>query len=176
MAKAHDEGWLEPLSPKMSNLLRSGRSEFLFNVLRSPDRGGLSDEEFLAWFRMQPTAFLYEELSKIESLREDLDAEVDAWFDNTIRQGLSVHGVGFSNSLVLAAAKGRPEVPGEVWRMVKTGYRTDGFIEIDMFLRNRFETKDFSNKSHEWAGDFLKTDPKAFRFDPQSRKYRLNKP
>jgi hypothetical protein len=169
-------GWAADLAETARTAARGGLSWTVDNLLRAvPREIGLSQDEWLDFFRLSPSAETYQALADTVIPRDRLDREVDA------RLALfRVRPAGYRTpDLELALARGRQEAP----RWLKQDYEAlsrspfhSGALEL---LEKYFDVlpvprdrnfREARDRQVEW---FLSIDPDRFVFDPAKRRYVL---
>lgn len=175
MVLAMEQGWLEDVSEEVGDAVRAGDSVLFHFALLLPDRAGLSDDECLSVFRRNPTPHSYGQLCKLDPLRDRINADIDEWFEGSLRQVMP-SGTDLDMPLLLALRRGRADAPEALHRVMTVVSQGGGFSYVDNVLKACFEIDDFSEKQGDFLGDFLAVNPKEFKFDEVERRYRLKKP
>ncbi len=166
------KGWAADLAAVARDKARSGQPAMAAAVLTAvPREIGLSGEEWLDFFRLNPNAEVYEALADTVIGRERIDAEVDAMLTAfRVRPGHSI-----TPWIRLALARGRPEAPRWLREDLEEREEFSRFHHINPERYFRFpEFGKHPNPAAERKmalGWFLSVDPERFVFDPATRRY-----
>ncbi len=174
-----NNGWTADLANAARDKARSGQAWAVDSILMSvPEKLGLSEEEWMEYFRMRRTVDVYNALADKVVSRARMDEEVDSVLDH-----LQAHSGTMRTSPMfeLAMAIGSKHVPRwmhedlqrEMEKMNPDYYslirRLDAhFVQPDLDLPEK--VIDAMKVKASW---FLGIDPARFVFDPTIRKYQL---
>jgi hypothetical protein len=142
-------------------------------LFQDPRATGLTEEEWIAFFRLQPTAQRFRQLAGGVVPRPALDREADAW--------LAGYQVRLPNPridpvLELALARGRTEAPGWLHeaitrkRGVEPGFHAVWVLDS---IRDAFVLPPGLKSETEAVDWFMTRDPVRFLFDPVIGKFQL---
>jgi hypothetical protein len=173
-------GWTADVAPDLARLIRNGNlhQNLLEAAASLPDGAGITRNEWLAVFRLEPTPSTYRILRRIPDLEPALAAEVDA------RMGAAIPllmAISVDPLLDLALVRGHPRAPALLQQAVR--YAVDLNEHNSHWFCNTIESRfDISGPSNlrgepdrivTW---FLAEDPATFIFDPATRLYTPEKP
>lgn len=174
-----NQGWTADLADAARDKARSGQAWAVDSILMSvPEKVGLSEEEWMEYFRMRRTVDVYNALADKVVPRARMDAEVDL-----ILESHQTHaGIKPSSAIFeLATARGSESVP----RWLKEDFQRDierkspDFLSLARRLDACFNMPDMDLPENSVEAMKVKTtwflgvDPSRFVFNPAIRKYQL---
>jgi len=178
LARRHD--WTAEIAPDLARLIRGGKhDQVLLNAATSlPDSAGITADEWLAIFRLDPRPRTYAILREIPGLDAALDSEIDQRFTGSIPL-LMDNGV--EPLLELALARGHPEAPARLHQAVRfstllSDYNHHSFLHT---ITNHIDLSTHQGNHNDadtvvpW---FLALDPAGFTYDPATRLYTVREP
>ena len=177
VALAVSKGWLPVIADAVTRSVRSGSVNAMNVALTSaPEIFGLSEAEWLDFFRLRPLGATYQALADKVVPRAVLDREIERMLGpQRTRQA----GAGSATLLELALASGRRE--GPEW--LRADIASYPFLPGDRAetIAKHFVIPDLravhgrriDEQLREW---FLVQDVSRFAYDPQTRKYHLSPP
>jgi hypothetical protein len=148
-------------------------------LLNDPGTQVLTEEEWIAFFRLEPSARRFRRMAAGFVPRPVLEQEVDRWLAVDPVSLPNPHGIpnhGLDPVLELALARGRPEAPRwlkeAITRNRKSETRHHPVLLLDS-IYDAFALPPGLKSAPEVVDWFMAQDPAAFVFDPAPGKYQL---
>jgi hypothetical protein len=139
----------------------------------------LTEEEWMAFLRLEPSAKRYRQMAAGFVPRPVLEREVDRWLDGDPLRLPNPHGIpihGLDPVFELALARGHPEAPRwlkEVIARYQEGERRHHPVMLLDSIRGAFVLPPSLKTGPEIVDWFMAQDPAAFVFDPTLGKFQL---
>ncbi|MCF7731810.1 MAG: hypothetical protein K9N23_08985 [Akkermansiaceae bacterium] len=173
-------GWTADVAPDLARLIRNGNlhQNLLEAAAALPDGAGITRDEWLAVFRLEPTSSTYLILRDIPGLEPAVAAEVDARMTDRIPLLMAT---SVDPLLDLALVRGHPRAPTLLHHALR--YAIDQHEHHSGWFSNTVQSHFDISGPPNLRGDpdrivswFLAEDPAAFTFDPATRLYTTEKP
>lgn len=169
-------GWARDFAALAAEETRNGLGWQVKDVLLAePEAAGLSESEWLAFFRIYPSAGSYAALRGKVLKAEEIDAEADRLLDTHVL--LPFEWEDRDSLLELSFARGRADAPVGLSQGIKrvTRVRQISSFNVGKLVRAYFVLPDDivpkdGRQELDW---FLAQDPARFVFDPATRKFHL---